>query len=211
MDLWQRLDATASRWDVLQHPFYTRWSNGELRPGELSFYAGQYAHAVRALASATFHAATLAPDTAAAAELESHAAEEEAHIELWSHFGDAVGSSGDEQPVGETAACSSAWHDPDRGYLPTLVALYAIESAQPAISETKRAGLVEHYGFEPGVGTDYFDLHAVRDAQHAASGRALIEAELDSVDDEGALVAEAERVLEANWRLLDGVQRTGAG
>jgi len=209
MDLWQRLDATASRWDVLQHPFYTRWSNGELRPGELGFYAGQYAHAVRAVASATRHAATLAPNGPAAAELESHAAEEEAHIELWSRFGAAVGAPEQATPLDETAACSAAWQDPDRGYLPTLVALYAIESAQPAISETKRAGLVEHYGFEPGAGTDYFDIHAVRDAEHAASGRALIQAELDSVEDEDALVAEAERVLGANWRLLDGVQRNG--
>jgi pyrroloquinoline-quinone synthase len=209
MDFWQQLDATASRWDVLQHPFYTRWSKGELHPEELSFYAGQYAHAVRALAAATRHAATLAPDSATAAELDSHAAEEEAHVELWSRFGDALGASADEAPLDETAACSAAWHDPDRGYLPTLVALYAIESAQPAISETKRAGLVEHYGFEPGAGTDYFDLHAVRDAEHAASGRALIEAELGSVEDDDALVAEAERVLAANWRLLDGVERTG--
>src|SRR5436305_9885757 len=154
MDLWQRLDAAASRWDVLQHPFYTRWSNGDLHREELSFYAGQYAHAVRALASATRHAAALAPNAPAAAELESHAAEEEAHIALWSRFGDAVGACADASPLDETAGCSSAWHDPERGYVPTLVALYAIESAQPAISETKRAGLVEHYGFEAGSGTD---------------------------------------------------------
>ena len=112
-------------------------------------------------------------------------------------------------PLDETAYCASAWHDPERGYLPTLVALYAIESAQPAISETKRVGLLEHYDFEAGDGTEYFDLHAVRDVEHAASGRALIQAELDWAEDADALVAEAERVLEANWRLLDGVERAG--
>jgi pyrroloquinoline-quinone synthase len=90
MDLWQRLDDAADRWNVLQHPFYKRWSNGELRPGELGFYAGQYAHAVRALAAATRHAADTAPE-AAAAELDQHAAEEEAHVALWTSFGDAVG------------------------------------------------------------------------------------------------------------------------
>lgn len=209
MDLWQRLDAAASRWNVLQHPFYTRWSNGDLRPSELSFYAGQYAHAVRALAGATRHAASLAPNATAAAELESHAAEEESHIGLWDHFGESVGADGNATPLAETASCSSAWNDPERGYLRTLVALYAIESAQPAISETKRVGLVEHYGFEAGDGTDYFDLHAVRDVDHAASGRELIQAELHSAVDADALVAEAERVLEANWRLLDGVEREG--
>ena len=209
MDLWQRLDEAAGRWNVLEHPFYTRWSNGDLRPSELSFYAGQYAHAVRALAGATRHAASLAPNAAAAAELESHAAEEESHIGLWERFGECVDADENATPLDETVSCASAWHDPERGYLPTLVALYAIESAQPAISETKRIGLVEHYGFEAGDGTEYFDLHAVRDVDHAASGRELIQAGLDSAVDADALVAEAERVLEANWRLLDGVEREG--
>jgi pyrroloquinoline-quinone synthase len=203
MDLWERLDDVADRWNVLRHPFYTRWSNGELSRDELTFYAGQYAHAVRALAGATRHAATIAP-AGHAAELEAHAAEEEAHIELWSRFGEAVGCDAGAEPLPETAECAAAWSDPERGYLPTLAALYAIESAQPAISETKRAGLVEHYGIEPGAGTEYFDLHAARDVDHAASGRELIAAELDGAD-AAALVAEAERVLEANWRLLDGV------
>ena len=85
--------------------------------------------------------------------------------------------------------------------------MYAIESAQPAISETKRAGLVEHYGFVPGSdATAYFDLHAVRDIEHAAHERALIEPLLPGAD-EAALLAEAESVLRANWELLDGVER----
>jgi len=49
----------------------------------------------------------------------------------------------------------------------------------------------------------------VRDVDHAASGRELIQAELDSAVDAHALVAEAECVLEANWGLLDGVDRQG--
>jgi hypothetical protein len=36
----------------------------------------------------------------------------------------------------------------------------------------------------------------------------MIERELDGADVDG-LVAEAERVLKANWRLLDGVERSG--
>ena len=56
------------------------------------------------------------------------------------------------------------------------------------------------------AGTAYFDLHAERDVEHAADGRALIAERLDGAD-EDALVAEAERVLRANWTLLDGVER----
>ena len=110
------------------------------------------------------------------------------------------------RPTPETAACASAW-SAERPLLESLVALYAIESGQPAISETKRAGLVEHYGADAGSDmTAYFDLHAVRDVEHAAQERALIEPLIADADVE-ALLAEAESVLRANWELLDGVER----
>jgi pyrroloquinoline-quinone synthase len=207
MDLWDRLDAVADRWNVLRHEFYVRWSEGDLTRAELALYAGQYAHAVEALAAGTRRAAELAPSPTAAA----HAAEEEAHIGLWGEFADALGAERHAAPLAETAHCASAWSDPERDLLPTLAALYAIESAQPAISETKRAGLVDRYGFEPGPATAYFDVHAVRDTEHARQGREAIAALIDDeVDDHEALVAEAERALEANWRLLDGVERACA-
>jgi pyrroloquinoline-quinone synthase len=211
MDLWQRLDEVADRWNVLSHPFYQRWSEGKLSRPELAFYAGQYAHAVNALAAASRQAADAAP-AGLADELASHAAEEEAHVGLWRRFAEAAGSEGDAAALPETADCAAAWSDSDRELLPTLVALYAIESAQPAISDTKRAGLIDHYGFSAGSGTEYFDVHVVRDVEHAESGRALIESSLDGADAD-ALVAEAERVLQANWTLLDGVERahTDAG
>jgi pyrroloquinoline-quinone synthase len=207
MDLWQRLDEVADRWNVLGHPFYQRWSEGELSSSELAFYAGQYAHAVDALAAASRHAAEVAP-AGLADELRSHAVEEEAHRALWQSFAEAAGGEGDAAPLPETSECVDAWDDDDRDLLPTLVALYAIESAQPAISDTKRAGLIEHYGFSAGEGTDYFDVHVVRDVEHAQHGRELIESRLDGADVD-ALVAEAERVLAANWKLLDGVERAG--
>ncbi len=210
MNFWDRLDQVAKRWNVLRHPFYVRWSEGTLTREELALYAGQYAHAVEALAAGTRRVATLAP----AATAEEHAVEEEAHVELWGEFAAAVGSGkeprsgGMAAPLPETAECVRAWADPDRALLPTLVALYAIESAQPAISATKRIGLVERYGFEPGPATAYFDVHAVRDLEHARAGRETITDV--GIEDADALAAEAERVLKANWRLLDGVERACA-
>ena len=113
-------------------------------------------------------------------------------------------SAADAEP--ETAVCAARGRATDRDLLGHLVALYAIESAQPAISRVKADGLREHYGFAAGPATAYFDLHAELDVEHAAEGRELIAARLDGAD-EDALVAEAERVLEANWTLLDGVER----
>ena len=52
MDLWSRLAEAQFRWNVLEHPFYTRWSRGELTRDELALYAGQYRHAGVARAGA---------------------------------------------------------------------------------------------------------------------------------------------------------------
>ena len=50
MELIGRIDAARERWNVLEHPFYKRWSCGELTRDELAHYAGEYRHAVVALA-----------------------------------------------------------------------------------------------------------------------------------------------------------------
>jgi pyrroloquinoline-quinone synthase len=209
VDLWSRLDDVHARWNVLEHPFYERWSAGELSRADLALYAGQYRHAVVALADAAAGAARAA-SADDRAELAAHAGEEAAHVALWDAFADAAGADGDAAAEPETAECADAWAGEGRDLLGHLVALYAIESAQPAISRVKADGLREHYGFASGPGTAYFDLHAVRDLEHAAEGRALIAERLDGAD-EDALVAEAERVLRANWTLLDGVERLCAG
>jgi pyrroloquinoline-quinone synthase len=205
VDLWSRLDAVRARWNVLEHPFYERWSAGELAREDLARYAGQYRHAVVALAQAADHAARAAGE-AEFVELAAHAGEEAAHVALWDEFAAAAGTDAPQAAEPETAACADAWAGEGRDLLGHLVALYAVESAQPAISRVKAAGLREHYGFPTGPATAYFDLHAVRDIEHAAEGRALITARLDDADQD-AMVAEAARVLAANWALLDGVER----
>ena len=105
--------------------------------------------------------------------------------------------------TGETTECVEEWTR-NNGLLPTLAKLYAIESGQPAISRTKRAGLVDRYGVADGTGTDYFRVHEGRDSDHAAEVRALIEERAGS-EDADTVVAAAEAAFRANWRLLDGV------
>jgi pyrroloquinoline-quinone synthase len=209
VDLWSRLDDVRARWNVLEHPFYERWSAGELSRADLARYAGQYRHAVVALAQAADRAAHAA-GLGERAELAAHAGEEAAHVALWDAFAGAVGSDEPQPAEPETAACADTWAGDGRDLLGHLVALYAIESAQPEISRVKADGLRGHYGFASGPATAYFDLHTERDREHAAEGRAQISARLDGAD-EDALVAEAERTLRANWALLDGVARICEG
>jgi pyrroloquinoline-quinone synthase len=201
-DFWARLDEVRAENDVLQHPFYVRWTNGELSREELATYAGEYRHAVVAIADV----AELAADDGDE-RLHRHAMEERSHIELWDRFADAVGA-GTGELAPETAACVDAWtHGEDS--LDRLVALYALEAAQPAIAEVKRDGLVRFYGVEPGPGTSYFDVHAELDREHAAEGRELIAERLAGADEE-RLIGHAQEALEGYWTLLDGVDKLSA-
>ena len=204
MPLFDRLADVQSRCNVLEHPFYQRWSAGELEREELSWYAGEYRHAVVALAEAAA-AAARAAEPAVRAQIVEHAVEEAEHIELWDAFARAVDADLDQECASETAECAAAWTAAGDA-LEGLVVLYAIESAQPAISRTKLEGLFEHYGFSEGPATEYFSLHSERDHEHAAQSRELIEERLDGADEE-RLVAVAEAALRGNWTLLDGVER----
>jgi pyrroloquinoline-quinone synthase len=191
MNLIERIDEARARWNVLDHPFYLRWEHGDLSRDELAFYAGEYRHAVVALAAA-----------AASGGGAAHAAEETAHIALWDDFAAALDAPLDRRPLAETSECTAAWRRDDP--LEARAVLYAVESGQPAVSSTKLKGLLEHYGFPPqSAGTSYFELHAKRDTEHAAaSRRALAAARPEDAD---RLVGVAEAALKANWRLLDGV------
>jgi pyrroloquinoline-quinone synthase len=186
MDVIAGIDAARERWNVLEHPFYTRWEQGELTREELARYAGEYRHAVVALARA-----------ARTARL--HADEEAGHIALWDEFASALGTESVE-PLPQTRCCASAWAAAD-DELGAAAILYAIEAGQPAISETKLHGLVEHYGFrDDSPAVEYFTVHGERDQEHAAEARASLEGA-----DDPRLVGLAEAALAANWALLDGV------
>ena len=215
MDVIASLDEIRAAVNVLEHPFYERWSAGELTARELSFYAGEYRLAVRALAEAS----RLAADKGGPgqrATLRAHAQEEADHIELWEQFASAAGAApaaganGDGE-LAQTRACARAWTAGER-VLEHLAVLYAIEASQARVSETKLEGLCAHYGYRgdsPAV--EYFRAHQTRDREHAAQAAGMIEQLSGATDENRDLLGErlrarAEAALRGNWGLLDGVE-----
>ena len=189
MTLVERLDQLCDRWNVLRHPFYRAWEAGELTRSDLAYYAGEYRHAVCALA-----------DLATSDSTPDHGAEERSHVALWDDFATALEADLDRAPRDETVRCATAWREGGLG------ALYAIEATQPDVARTKLIGLVDWYGFErEDEATEYFALHAERDVEHAAQTRDRLASE--PPETHVATLKNAERALRGNWTLLDGVQR----
>src|SRR6266568_4714471 len=96
MNVIAAIDAARERWNVLEHPFYVRWERGELTRDELARYAGEYRHAVVALARSARTAGL-------------HAEEEASHIALWDDFASTLGNGDRHEPLPETRCCASAW------------------------------------------------------------------------------------------------------
>lgn len=209
MDLFAQIDLARREFNVLEHPFYQRWSAGTLTERELDVYARQYRHAVVALAQASLALARSASGTEHAPGLERHAAEESEHVGLWDQFAAAPAGT---EALAETGSCVQAW-TAGEDELERLAVLYAIEVGQPDIARTKLEGLVQRYGYsKEGPATEYFRLHATLDVEHAEQAKRLIERltsenEQQACEQSERMVARARAALRGYWELLDGVER----
>lgn len=213
-DVLSNLDELVASRSILQHPFYVAWEQGRLTRDQLATYARVYYPHVRAFPGYLRAAIAATDDAVVRAELEANLADElsnpRPHPELWLDFAAALGL--DRQAVEQArpvpaarAAVETFERLARRDAASGLAALYAYESQQPEVSQTKRTGLRERYEVRDAQALAYFDVHAVSDLRHRQGERDALARCLAGGAEPEAVNAAAGEALDAYWALLDGV------
>jgi pyrroloquinoline-quinone synthase len=197
------LSGLTSRWPLLKHSFYQRWTDGTLTADELRYYSDQYRHLVVALPQWLRIAAAGHPTRGP--ELMEHAREEAAHVALWDGFREGIGVEGVGDPpnaaTSRVLGIGRALADQGLG----TAAAWALEAQAPEVSRAKADGLARHYGIDGGSGAAYFELHSSMDVAHSRE----LEAAIGDLPPElrGRAVEAANSILEGLWEILSSSER----
>lgn len=193
---------------LLDHPFYRRWQEGLLEPGELTRYAEQYRHVEAELPTALGAIVEALPDGEAKSLVLANLADEQshpcAHTELFESFAGAVGSEPGAAPTAATSALVEAYRSAAAaGPLEGLALLAAYESQAAAIASSKGEGLRDHYGLD-GPATVFWDVHAALEEDHASwTIEAIALTRQADGSDDSAVAHSMRRGAEAWWAFLD--------
>ena len=209
-----RLDELVGSHSILGHPFYVAWQRGELCQAQLAIYARLYYPHVAAFPGHLAEALERATDPAARDELARNLADEvqqpAPHPELWLDFAEELGLDRLRVMADPPRAAASRMIETLRNRAGgstagALAALYAYESQQPEVSQTKLEGLQRHYGLSNPKGLAYFMVHATLDRDHRRGEREGLGRCLDQGANANEVLAAATETLEAYWHLLDAV------
>lgn len=212
------LDTIVKERHLLDHPFYTAWTRGELTMDALRGYAGQYYKHVAAFPTylSAIHSRTgdITTRQYLLENLNDEEQGDENHPELWLRFAEGLGATREDvrsaSSLPETAECDRVFREIVTTASPAaaLAALYAYESMVPAVAQSKIDGLKEHYGIDGDEAIKFFTVHLEADVWHAQVARDLLENAPHDVRAEAEAVTR--RALDALWTLLDGVVREHA-
>jgi pyrroloquinoline-quinone synthase len=218
---WNHVYELTDKYDLLQHPFYKAWRNGDLTREDLRDYASEYYHHVASFPGYLRDCAARLPDSELRQnvyrnlreEIGMEGSGERAHNLLWLDFALAAGADPGEvfncKPIREITALIETF-----GRLATsgqpcqaLAAFYIYESQVPRVAREKARTLKEIYGFD-AVGYQYFTLHTTADVVHAQVWRDQLDELLK--DDPDAMLQSmlaAKVAATALWTALDGIDR----
>jgi len=199
--------------NLLKHPFYTAWSNGELTVTDLQDYSRQYFHHVEAFPRYISATHSNCPDIKARQILLDNLCDEEKgennHPDLWLRFVEGLGETRENVRAQmlnpETQNLIDTFFRLSRSsYAEGLGALFAYEQQVPEVAKSKIEGL-KKYGLDDEKMTEFFRVHISADKWHSKECADLIEKLNDLARKKAERAAhEAADVL---WKFLDGVNR----
>ena len=200
----QRIDALLESRPLLKHPFYERWSAGELTLESLSGYAKEYYQLVKEVPRCVAAVAEVADEKHQRA-LISNQEEEQSHVPLWEAFARGLGQNMDAfcsyEGLEKTRAVVKRFHSLCSSFGLGASTMYAFEKPLPAISQEKLSGLARFYGIETQETIEYFRVHAVVDIEHAKQWAKLLDKE--PKEDADRLFEQAKASLDCQHQLLD--------
>lgn len=198
------LDPLISDLSLLKHPFYQKWSKGELTLKDLQIYAKEYFHLVQRIPGIVERVRVRADERGhdLAGMIEKNRIEEQEHVELWKRFAKSLGVSETEliahKPSATvTAAVMELEQLADGSFEDGVITMYSLEVELPKIAKTKKEGLCDFYSLESKDAHIYFDEH-LKEEEHLNVWRAL-----DTGDHN--LEPAARSSMEAQNKMLDSV------
>jgi len=219
------LDARIAKFDLLCHPFYKAWSEGQLTRDDLREYALDYHEHVRAFPTYLAELALRLDEGHTRRAVLANMGEEmghekgrpsaPSHAELWMDFAEGMGAAKKfSRPVlNEIKELVRHFNDVASGgsVEEALAAFYAYESQVPRIAAEKERGLRAWYGADDKT-CGYFTLHQTADVYHAQVWRKLMEKQVaeNPAAAEKALAA-GEAAAAKLWRALDGMESRRKG
>lgn len=157
---------------LLDHPFYQAWDRGEVTEEQLANYADAYQSVmdrIPLLWRRVLDGLDIDSPTG-----ETIVAEEQEHAELWEQWRAKLPDATRDEEL-------AALHDALDAMSPSELAgaLHAWEVQQPGVAETKKEGLLTHYGFTADE-MAFFDEHIEEEDEHIAFGEAIREQHADT-------------------------------
>jgi len=218
----EQLESSIARYDLLCHPFYKKWSAGELTPADLREYARDYYYHVEAfpcylaelalrLDEGELRRAVLANMCEEKGASDGSGKDSVPHSELWLDFAEGMGARRDMSwhlPIAEIVELMRHFHTVASEGTPeeALAAFYAYESQVPRVAKEKERGLREMYGADDKT-VGYFALHATADIFHSNVWRKQLEKRIAANPETAqAALDAAEKTAQLLWKALDGIE-----
>ena len=191
---------------LLSHPFYKRWTAGELQPEELKAYAEQYRHFEASLPHTLQAIIDELPAGDSRTFIEDNLADEAghnghpSHLELFNEFAAAAGADAIAEPTPATQALLDAYGAAvAAGPVAAMGALLAYETQAAEVASTKSDGLQNLYGYDAQAAR-FWDVHGTLDIEHGRWATAALASAATSAEE---FAFSTQQVADAWWNFLN--------